>query len=96
MASAFQRLFGDKKNSKETAKERLQLVLIHDRASLSKGIVDDLKKDLIAVISKYMEIDAEGLDIQITQTESEGNNGNVPALFANIPIKDMRHTSASD
>ena len=42
-----------------------------------------------------MEIDADGLDIQITQTESEGNNGNVPALYDNIPIKDMKHPSAS-
>ena len=47
---------------------------------------------IIQVISKYMEIDAEGLDIQITQTESDGNNGAVPALFANIPIKDLKHS----
>jgi cell division topological specificity factor len=33
----------------------------------------------------------EGLDIKITQTESEGNNGSVPALFANIPIKDLKN-----
>ena len=37
-------------------------------------------------------IDAEGLDIQITSTESDTNNGSVPALFANIPIKDMRNS----
>ena len=43
------------------------------------------------MISKYMEIDASGLDIQITQTESEGGNGSVPALYANIPIKDMKN-----
>ncbi len=54
-----------------------------------------IKNDIIQVISKYMEIDAEGLDIQITQTESDGNNGNVPALYANIPIKDMKHPSVS-
>ena len=36
-----------------------------------------------------MDIDVQGLDIQITQTESENNNGTVPALFANIPIKDL-------
>ena len=40
-----------------------------------------------------MEIDAEGLDIQITQTESDGANGNVPALIANIPIKEVKHNS---
>ena len=39
-----------------------------------------------------MEIDAEGLDIQITQTESDTGNGTVPALYANIPIRDMHHT----
>jgi cell division topological specificity factor len=37
-----------------------------------------------------MEIDTEGLDIEITQTESEENNGSVPAIYANIPIKDLR------
>ena len=49
-----------------------------------------IKNDIIKVISKYMVIDAEGLDIQITSTESEGDNGSVPAIYANIPIKDMR------
>ncbi|MCI9446204.1 MAG: cell division topological specificity factor MinE [Lachnospiraceae bacterium] len=85
-----------KKNSGDIAKDRLKLLLVSDRANCSPEIMEKIKNDIIQVISKYMEIDAEGLDIQITQTESEGNNGNVPALFANIPIKDMRHTGASD
>ena len=50
-----------------------------------------IKNDIIQVISKYMIIDAEGLDIQITQLETDGNNGNVPALYANIPIKDLKN-----
>ena len=50
-----------------------------------------IKNDNIEVISKYMEIDTQGLDIQITQTESDGNNGTVPALYANIPIRDLKH-----
>ena len=45
---------------------------------------------IIEVISKYMEIDVAGLDIQITQTESEGGNGIVPAIYANIPIKELK------
>ncbi len=81
-----------KKNSGDIAKDRLKLVLISDRANCSPDVMEMIKNDIIQVISKYMEIDAEGLDIQITQTESEGNNGNVPALYANIPIKDMKHT----
>ncbi|MCI9526914.1 MAG: cell division topological specificity factor MinE [Lachnospiraceae bacterium] len=85
-----------KKSSGDIAKDRLKLLLVSDRANCSPEIMEKIKNDIIQVISKYMEIDAEGLDIQITQTESEGNNGNVPALFANIPIKDMRHSGTSE
>lgn len=84
-----------KKNSGDIAKDRLKLLLVSDRANCSPDVMEMIKNDIIQVISKYMEIDAEGLDIQITQTESEGNNGNVPALYANIPIKDMKHSNAS-
>ena len=49
-----------------------------------------MKNDIIQVISKYVEIDVDGLDIKITQTESEGNNGTVPALYANIPIREVK------
>lgn len=85
-----------KKNSGDIAKDRLKLLLVSDRANCSPEIMEKIKNDIIQVISKYMEIDAEGLDIQITQTESDGDNGNVPALYANIPIKDMRHSGVSD
>lgn len=84
--------FFKRKNSGDVAKDRLKLLLISDRANCSPDVMENIKNDIIQVISKYMEIDAEGLDIQITQTESESNNGSVPALFANIPIKDMRHS----
>ena len=87
--------FFKKKTSGDIAKDRLKLVLVSDRANCSPDIMEMIKNDIIQVISKYMEIDAEGLDIQITQTESEGNNGNVPALYANIPIKDMKHPSTT-
>ena len=84
--------FFKKKNSGNVAKDRLKLLLISDRADCSPDVMENIKTDSIQVISKYMEIDAEGLDIQITQTESDGNNGAVPALFANIPIKDLKHS----
>jgi len=82
--------FFKKKSSGNVAKDRLKLVLVSDRANCSPEIMEQIKNDIIKVISKYVEIDAEGLDIKITQTESEGNNGSVPALFANIPIKDLK------
>lgn len=84
-----------KKTSGDIARDRLKLLLVSDRANCSPDVMEMIKNDIIQVITKYMEIDAEGLDIQITQTESEGNNGNVPALYANIPIKDMKHTGVS-
>lgn len=86
--------FFRKKSSGDVAKDRLKLLLISDRANCSPEVMELIKNDIIKVISKYMEIDCEGLDIQITQTESEGVNGHVPALCANIPIKDMKHTKA--
>lgn len=83
--------FFKKKSSSNVAKDRLKLVLVSDRANCSPEIMEQIKNDIITVISKYVEIDSEGLDIKITQTESEGNNGTVPALFANIPIKDIKN-----
>jgi cell division topological specificity factor len=83
--------FFKKKTSSIVAKDRLKLVLVSDRAGCSPEIMEQIKNDIIAVISRYIEIDMEGLDIKITQTESEGNNGVVPALFANIPIKDLKN-----
>lgn len=82
--------FFRRKNSSEVAKDRLKLLLISDRTTCSTEVMELIKNDIIKVISKYMEIDCEGLDIQITQTESDNGNGKVPALCANIPIRDMK------
>ena len=83
--------FFNRKSSSEVAKDRLKLLLVSDRVSCSPEVMEMIKNDIIQVISKYMDIDAQGLDIQITETESETSNGVVPALFANIPIRDMKH-----
>ena len=82
--------FFKKKSSGDVAKDRLKLLLISDRADCSPDVMEMIKNDIIQVISKYMDIDAQGLDIQITQTETEEGNGNGPALYANIPIKVVR------
>ena len=73
-----------KKGSGDVAKDRLKLLLV------SPEVMEMIKNGIIKVISKYMVIDAEELDIQITSTE--GDNGSVPAIYANIPIKDMRNS----
>lgn len=86
----FMDIFFKKRTSGDMAKDRLKLVLVSDRANCSPEIMEMIKNDILEVISKYMEIDREGLDIQITQTDVEGGHGSAPALMANIPIKDLK------
>lgn len=66
------------------AKERLRLVLVQDRAMLSPGLLDSLKEDLIEVISKYMELDVTGLEVNL---ESQDQS---VALVASIPVKNVK------
>ena len=89
-------LFSRKQNSKDVAKDRLKLVLLHDRVNCGADskILEMMKSDIIeaiqSVVSKYMDIDdADELDVQISQTTGEGNIP-VPVLYANIPIKNVR------
>ncbi|MCI8635757.1 MAG: cell division topological specificity factor MinE [Eubacterium sp.] len=83
--------FFKRKNSGDVAKGRIKLAIQSDRTGCSPEIMEKIKNDIIDVISKYMEIDSDGLDIQITQTESEAESGGKsPALYASIPIKKVK------
>jgi cell division topological specificity factor len=86
------RIFGKSKTSKDVAKERLKLVLIHDRANVSPQFLEMVKSEIIKVITNYMDIDESALDIQLTRTKSEDGDGFVPALIANIPIKNVKNS----
>jgi cell division topological specificity factor len=79
----FERLFG-RKNSADNAKERLQLVLIHDRMDLTPAELDLLKDDLIATISRHVEIDAQSVQIGVQ------HDGRAQRLVADIPLKAAR------
>lgn len=74
--------------SKNVAKERLKLVLVHDRSNCSPEFLELVKGDLLKAISSYMDIDERGLDIKITKTDDTEDGR--PALVANIPIRGMR------
>lgn len=81
------RVFGkDNASSKNVAKERLRLVLVHDRADVSPQLLDSLKEDLIKVISNYMEIDEGALEVNLDTSD------NTVALVANIPVIRMKRT----
>lgn len=77
--------------SKEIAKERLKLVLVHDRANVSPHFLEMIKGDIVGVIKDYIEVDEKGLEITITKTKREYDDTMVPALVANIPIKRMKY-----
>lgn len=83
-------LFSRRKKSSNVAKDRLKLVLIHDRANCNTEVIEMMKQEIIQVINRYMEIDEHGLEINMGTTSSEYANGVVPMLSANIPIKNMR------
>ena len=86
MFDAVKELFKkDEEESKEVAKERLRLVLVHDRMDrmgISRDVLNDMKEDLIEVISKHLEIDEQGLEITFDRQDK-----NSVALEANIPIE---------
>ena len=80
--------FFRKKSSSEVAKDRLKFLLVSD-GLCSPEVMELIKNDIIEVISKRLEIDAQGLEIQLTETETDGN-GKAPTICANIPIKSVR------
>lgn len=82
----FFNFFKKKEKSKNVAKERLKLVLVHDRSEMSPDFLDRVKGDLIAAIEKHAEIDKEALDLKLTRMKSEEDNIPMSALVANIPI----------
>lgn len=92
----FINLFNSKPQSKDIAKDRLKLVLVHDRANCSTQILEMIKTDIIRVISNYMEIDEDELEMQITNTKSNDKNETVSVLYANIPIKSMRKLNSTN
>lgn len=88
MLDIIARFFGkDTTGSKDVARERLRLVLIHDRSLVSPELINALKIDLIQVIQQYMDIDVESLLVNLE------NGDDSVALVANIPIKGLKRAA---
>ena len=81
--------FFQKKTSGNIAKDRLKILLISDRVNCSPEMMEMIKNDIAKVISKYMKIDANSMEIQISKTGTKGRNMKNPTLYANIPILDL-------
>lgn len=85
MFDLLMKIFGkESAGSKNIAKERLRLVLVHDRVNVSPQFMEVIKDDMIKVISNYMEINEKEMEVSLTS-----NNSSV-ALVANIPVHRMK------
>lgn len=78
-------------NSREAAKERLHLVLMQDRANVSADFLELMKQEIIDVIKKYIDIDEGAIDVRLTNKENEDGTNGAPALYANIPIVNIKN-----
>ena len=81
MVDFIERIFGKNRKSANQAKERLQLVLVHDRINMTNSALDDLKDEIISVISRHIDIDPKAVIIEMSQ------EGRQQRLIADIPIK---------
>jgi len=79
------RLLGKKERSGDLARQRLQVVIINDRANVSPEIMDNMRAEIIQVISKYMYIDTREMEFSLE------NENDTMALVVNIPVVSVQH-----
>lgn len=78
-------------HSRTAAKERLHLVLMQDRANVSADFLELMKQEIIEVIKKYIDVDEGAIDVRLTNKENEDGTNGAPALYANIPILNIKN-----
>jgi cell division topological specificity factor len=83
-------------NSKDAAKERLHLVLMQDRANVSADFLELMKQEIIEVIKKYIDVDETAIDVRLTNKDNGDGTKGAPALYANIPIVNIKDEARQD
>ena len=85
MIEMLKRLLGKKERSGDLARQRLQVVIINDRANVSPESMDNMRAEIIQVISKYMYIDTREMEFSLE------NENDTMALVVNIPVVSVQH-----
>jgi len=80
MFGVFRRLWGEKKSG-DVARERMRFVLMHDRLDLTPEVLEKIKNDILAVLSRYMDIDQNTLQVDFKQGKDYA------ALMSNVHVK---------
>ena len=78
---------GGNEGSGQKARDRLKIVLIHDRTDISPQLLNNLRDEIVTVLTKYMEIDREKIEIDLDRDEQ------AVALVANIPVIKIKRGS---
>ena len=85
MMEALMKIFGKKEPSGKVARNRLKVVLVHDRINISPEIMENMRNDIVKVISRYVDIDMNAMEMSLA------NDDDSVALVANIPVSRMKH-----
>lgn len=81
MRELLSRLLGERRNSKDEAKQRLKLLLIHDQVDLSQAQLEAMKSEIMLVIAKYVEIDPASVEFRLHK------ENNTVALVSSVPVR---------